>query len=245
MFRSIAFLLSIVGGAGYAFANPAPAQCDDLPDYQTIKKALTAAQQVNNGGLGMNMWATVVDRSGSVCAVTFSGPSWDAQWLTARIVSAQKAYTANALSLDGLALATANLYTAVQPGNSLFGLQESQPIQADLAYEGPSERWGQINDPFIGKRIGGLNVFGGGLPLYSVDGQLLGAIGVSGDTSCADHAIAWRIRHALSLDYVPGGVGPSNTDQISYEGPWKHPHCQDPEKEKSVANNLPATRKNP
>jgi len=39
-----------------------------------------------------------------------------------RVISAQKANTANAFSLPQLALSTANLYSAVQPGGSLFGL---------------------------------------------------------------------------------------------------------------------------
>jgi hypothetical protein len=43
-------------------------------------------------------------------------------------------------------------------------------------------------------RIGGINVFGGGLGLYSAGKRAVGGIGVSGDTSCADHNIAWRIR---------------------------------------------------
>lgn len=70
-----------------------------------------------------------------------------------------------------------------------------------------------------------------------------GGLGVSGDTSCADHAIAWRVRHALALDYVPAGVGPGSVDQIAYDGPWKHPHCQDPAKEDAVIQNLPAVSK--
>ena len=56
----------------------------------------------------------------------------------------------------------------------------------------------------VGGRIGGVNVFGGGLALYERRATLVGAIGVSGDTSCADHNIAWRTRNSLNLDYVPG-----------------------------------------
>ena len=33
--------------------------------------------------------------------------------------------------------------------------------------------------------------------LYNAKGQLVGAIGVSGDSSCADHNIAWRTRHTV------------------------------------------------
>src|SRR5207244_4209426 len=57
----------------------------------------------------------------------------------------------------------ANLYSAVQPGGSLFGLQESNPVDADVAYKGPSSNYGTAADPMIGAKIGGVNVFGGGL----------------------------------------------------------------------------------
>ena len=33
----------------------------------------------------------------------------------------------------------------------------------------------------VGGRIGGVNVFGGGLALYNANGKLLGGLGVSGD----------------------------------------------------------------
>jgi hypothetical protein len=112
-----------------------------------------------------------------------------------------------------------------------------------VAYKGPAAQWGQKNDPMVGKRMGGVNVFGGGLPLYDAKGTLLGAIGVSGDSSCADHAIAWRTRNGLKLDYVPGGVGPGGVDQISYSGGWSQPHCKDAAAEDKVVADLPATRK--
>lgn len=43
---------------------------------------------------------------------------------------------------------------------------------------------------------------------------IMGALGASGDTSCADHNIAWRVRHALKLDHVPGGVSAKKNDAI-------------------------------
>ena len=101
-----------------------------------------------------------------------------------------------------------------------------------MAYKGPASAYGAKNDPMIGERIGGINVFGGGLALYSPDGRLLGGIGVSGDTSCTDHIIAWKLRHALNLDNVPAGPdADSNTDNIIYtdgtiDG-FEHPRCFD------------------
>ena len=62
---------------------------------------------------------------GTVCAVAYTGAKVGDQWLGSRVISAQKANTANAFSLPGLALSTANLYSPTQPGGSLFGLQFS------------------------------------------------------------------------------------------------------------------------
>jgi len=84
----------------------------------------------------------------------------------------------------------------------------------------------------IGGKIGGVNVFGGGLPLYGPAGGLVGAIGVSGDSSCADHNIAWRTRQALGYDHVPAGVSANHDDNIVYDisngvsaSGWGHPTC--------------------
>ena len=59
-------------------------------------------------------------------------------------------------------------------------------------------------------------MFGGGLALYNSNGELVGALGVSGDTSCADHIIAWKVRDALGLDFVPAGVD-AGTDNIIHD----------------------------
>jgi uncharacterized protein GlcG (DUF336 family) len=242
-----AFLIS--GGVASATAatggaRGADAQCTGLPDHAFLKAALSAARESNNGGFNLDMWGTVVNRDGVVCAIAYTGKSGRGdQWPGSRIISAQKAYTANAFSLPKLALATANLYTAVQPGGSLFGLQHSNPVDTASAYKGPAVNFGQRNDPLVGARVGGINVFGGGLALYDQSGQLVGAIGVSGDTSCADHAIAWRTRNNLQLDFVPGGVGPGGVDQIAYSGPWGQPHCKDAGLEDDVVKSLPTTRK--
>ena len=48
-----------------------------------------------------------------------------------------------------------------------------------------------------------------GADLHNKQGKLVGALGVSGDTSCGDHNIAWKSRHALDLDYVPNGPQPA------------------------------------
>ena len=192
--------------------------CTRLPTWSELKAALTDARNAANGGLNLDMWGTIVSRDGIVCAVAFTGGNRGDQWPGSRVISAQKANTANAFSLPTLSLSTANLYTATQPGGSLFGLQLSNPVNTDAAYAGPASAFGTAGDPMVGRRIGGINVFGGGLALYNSAHQLLGAVGVSGDTSCADHNIAYRTRHTLELDYVPGGVaGGARKDNIIFD----------------------------
>lgn len=207
--------------------------CSELPNYTKFKKTLTEARKTKNGGLNLDMWGTIVDRSGRVCVVAFTGEKYDSQWLGSRVISAQKANTANAFSLKGLALSTANLYSAVQPGASLFGLQESNPVDTKVAYAGEASTFGTAKDPMTGKRIGGVNVFGGGLALYNAKGEIVGALGVSGDTSCADHNIAWKLRNALALDFIPAGVSADKNDQIIFDinsagksaSGFGHPDC--------------------
>lgn len=218
--------------------------CDDLPAHDVIKKALVEARKAANGGFNLEMWASIVDRSGIVCNVAFSGETEDAQWPGSRVISAQKANTANAFSLKGLALSTANLYAVTQPGGSLFGLQESNPVNTHVAYKGDAKDFGSKKDPMVGERIGGINVFGGGLALYNDKGEIVGALGVSGDSSCADHNIAWRLRAALKLDFVPAGVAPTKDDQIIFDiktgksqGGFGHVECLGTEK--AVAKTLP------
>src|SRR5207248_6129416 len=116
------------------------ADCTDLPSYADLKAALIAAQKQKNSGLGFNMWATVVNRDGYVCAVAFSGSNRGDQWPGSRIISAQKANTANAFSVPAFALSTANLYAATQNGGTLYGLQLSNPVETANAYAGPAEK---------------------------------------------------------------------------------------------------------
>ncbi|MDZ5459954.1 GlcG/HbpS family heme-binding protein [Azohydromonas lata] len=216
----------------------AHASCSALPGWGALKAALQGAVAAEGSGLDLQMWATLVDRDGVVCAVAFSGSDRGAQWPGSRVISAQKANTANAFSLDSLALSTANLYSAVQPGGSLFGLQESNPVDTSVAYGGEPAQYGTPSDPMTGKRIGGVNVFGGGLALYDSNRKVIGAVGLSGDTSCADHMMAWRVRNRLNLDNLAGVGGVSGDaqrpDNIIYDinpatdksaGGFGHPRC--------------------
>jgi uncharacterized protein GlcG (DUF336 family) len=252
-FRSLVAIAAAwcaVSGAVRANGDP----CAALPDHQILQTALEFARAQSNGGFNLDMWATIVNRDGAVCEVAFTGANRGSQWPGSRVISAQKANTANAFSLPGLALSTANLYAAVQPGGTLYGLQHSNPVDTNVAYKGPPPSFGQIDDPMIGHRIGGVNVFGGGLALYNAQGILLGGIGVSGDTSCADHNIAWRTRHQMNLDFVPAGVSQKGDDNINYQGlvpvpslanDFSHPICKigGVDGVSQISANLPAVQK--
>ena len=245
----------LMAGHSSAFAQGGQSACANLPSHADLQSALVSARTAANGGFDLDMWATVVNRDGVVCAVAFTGGNRGDQWPGSRVISAQKANTANAFSLPGLALSTANLYTAVQPGGSLFGLQESNPVRTDVAYGGSPTNYGRPNDPMVGERIGGVNVFGGGLALYNSSGVIVGAVGVSGDSSCADHNIAWRTRNQLNLDYVPAGVSgqalrpdnivyditpqPGQMPGVSASG-WGHPTCS--AAATAIAGALPTTK---
>ena len=166
----------------------------------------------SNGGLFTpnRMWSAVVDRTGVLCSVIVTGDAWPGS----RAIAIAKAGTANDFSNDALALSTANLYSPTQPGGSLYGLNNSNPFNPLFQPQGTG----------IGFVPGGIITFGGGVALYS-GGKVVGGLGVSGDTSCADHAIAYRMRRQAGLDGTP------NSDNIVYlmpgEAPngFKQPHC--------------------
>ncbi|MGB9149737.1 MAG: heme-binding protein [Burkholderiales bacterium] len=253
----ISVLALLIGSTGLVFTSTqalaqSDGHCGQVPNHVALQSALFTARNQANGGFNLDMWGTIVNRDGVVCAVAFTGTARGDQWPGSRVISAQKANTANAFSLPRLALSTANLYSATQPGGSLYGLQHSNPVETAVAYKGPSSNYGQFNDPMVGSKIGGVNVFGGGLALYNAAGKLVGAIGVSGDSSCADHNIGWRTRAALNYDNVPGGVSGDamRPDNIVYDisggvsaSGWGHPACS--VVATSVAGVLPTVRPNP
>jgi uncharacterized protein GlcG (DUF336 family) len=231
----LASVLMLEGVSRAAEPQPSPG-CGALPDHAkllaTLRQVVRQGKEVNTG-MGNQEWAALVNRDGVVCAVVFSGPDRSAEWPGSRAIAAEKANTANALSSSNFALSTANLYFPSQPGQSLFGLQATVPANQAALYAGTPEEFGQANDPLVGKPIGGIVVFGGGLALYDGHGKIVGGLGVSGDTACADHIVAWKIRHALGLDAVPLGVADNATDNMildiqngaSVSG-FGHPSCK-------------------
>jgi len=222
--------------AAFLAAATASAQnngCANLPDYPQLKRMLIAARTAENSGLNAQEWATVVDRDGVVCAVAFTGPDRTSQMGIGRISSAMRANTANAFGFDsgsfsngkgfppGLALSTANLFSSTQPGGFVAGLTENYPVNQSAAFAPPLERYGTSVDPLVGQRIGGFSAIGGGLALYGPGQVAVGGIGVSGDHSCTDHDVAWRVRSLLGLDHMAGMPGlsgdPARPDNIVYD----------------------------
>ncbi|PWB80709.1 MAG: hypothetical protein C3F08_03750 [Candidatus Methylomirabilota bacterium] len=240
----------VLGGIVMAAAPAMADTCKELDSQGLTHSALQATLQGvvpgnggsgPNGGLNFPMWLTLVDDSGKVCHVvnSLSGSQSALRdiWLGSRVISAQKANTANAFSTGLLALSSANLYAAVQPGGSLYGLQHSNPVDPTLAYEGDANKFGTAKDPLVKDRVGGINVFGGGLALYNGKKEKVGAIGVSGDTSCTDHVVAWKVRDQLASGAfhaanVPGGVSSGHNDALIQDissgvsaGGFGHPTC--------------------
>ena len=239
-------LLSVclISTSGTIFGhNKENSSCRNLPDWHQLTEALKSSVAKSagggekgplNGGLEVPMWATLVDEFGHVCAVTYSGPNNRAQWPASRIISMQKAYTANSLTISGFPgiWSTAQLFYPTQPGQFLWGLEQSNPVNPNVVYREPTERWGSKNDPALRGIPGGNNRFGGGLAIWK-DKKVAGGIGVSGDTSCADHNIALRVRDYLvenaGLDNNPNGKYADNIiydikNGVSASG-FGHPTC--------------------
>jgi uncharacterized protein GlcG (DUF336 family) len=220
-------VLAIVFGLNVAHLSLAGESDDDpgarcmLPQgtVSLVEKQLNNVVNLNDGNGGIfkpnRMWAAIVDREGHLCSVTKTGDAWPGS----RAIAIAKAYTANGFSNDALALSTANLYGATQPGGSLYGLNSSNPFNPRFLEQGSG----------IGHTVGGVITFGGGVALYA-GGRVIGGLGVSGDSACADHAIAYRMRKLAGLGTVPKGQGPNNTDNIIYAASsspmgFEHPHC--------------------
>jgi uncharacterized protein GlcG (DUF336 family) len=229
----IASLLGITAfSSSQAQSKP---DCPELPDAGRLKSVVQDVVKqgaAKNGGMGNQEWAAIVNRDGVVCAIVFSGTTRADQWPGSRVISAEKANTANGLSGRDYALSTANIYAASQPGQSLYSLATSAPPNPNAVFGAPAS-FGTPNDPMVGKAIGGIIVFAGGLPLYAHDGKLVGGLGLSGDTSCTDHVIAWKVRHELHLDAVPMGPTPEHNDNMildwqngASQSGFGHPSCK-------------------
>ncbi len=79
-------------------------------------------------------------------------------------------------------------------GRLFFGIDGANPFNP--AFQAPGTG--------IDRTPGGASFIGGGVALYR-GGKVIGGLGVSGDSSCADHAIAFRMRKLAGYDGIPGG----------------------------------------
>jgi len=207
---------------GEPHAGAGTGACRDLPSKAALQKLVRAAPNEGEaGGLysGKMEWAAVVDRQGAVCAVAVSTEEPASAWPGSQAIAKAKAYTANADSTDVSALSTARLYTLTQPGHSLWGVGEPNPFREDCVVPPAAA------DTTNGKVCGGSIAFGGGVPLFKGKTRV-GGLGVSGDTACADHEIAKRMRHLAGLDPEQGAF----VDDIVYASadgpsPYAHPLC--------------------
>lgn len=125
----------------------------------TLKTALPLiyAAEKKAEAIGVPMVITVLDAGGAMIAQH----RMDDALLASVEISANKAYTAVALKMP-----TSDLAKLAQPGQPLFGIQNSSKVV----------------------------IFGGGIPIVS-DGKIIGAIGVSGgsvdqDVECAKAGLA-------------------------------------------------------
>jgi uncharacterized protein GlcG (DUF336 family) len=217
-------LLCLIGsGGGYAGSPGGNANCQGLPTEDQLRQWLIQAPGVggNAGGLfaGARMWGAVVNRDGEVCSYVTSTTDPTQVWPGSQAIAKSKAYTANAFSLDILPLSTARLYTFTQPGHSLWSLGQGNPFNPDDLAP-PSGNSGGKN-----QIAGGQIFFGGGVPLYRA-GKIVGALGISGDTSCADHEIAKRVRTLAGMN-PPGGPASDDITYSAADGPsvFTHPLC--------------------
>jgi len=196
--------------------------CKDLPSAGDLKRLLKEAAGAGEaGGLdgGRSEWASVVDRSGRICATAVSTDDVTAAWPGSQAVAKAKAYTANAFSSDMVPLSTARLYTLAQPGHSLFGAATANAFNP-ACLQTPQDR---DKGP---KLCGGTIVFGGGVPLYKGKTRI-GGLGASGDTACTDHEIAKRMRDKAGLN-PPGGAFADDIWFTKTDGPsvFAHPLCK-------------------
>lgn len=226
-------------GASTLFSTSAVADlCNDVSRADFRAAVEQAYTETNQFGFGLPMWATLMNQVGTVCHVysVKGGNSPQANggynasqhaWLGSRVISAQKANTANAFSLNNLAISTGAITAATYEGGSLYGLQASNPVDATKAYAGNHNRFGTSRDPLRGKKIGGINYFGGGFAAYDDNGYKVGGIGVSGDTSCRDMAMSYRLRIALGLNNQPNddGVVLVDTNFDDLTGLFQQPAC--------------------
>jgi len=157
-----------------------------LDNAEKESKRVNSLLRVNASGQAQScrMHIVVVDRGGRIVGQRSMADAWVGSIYIAR----SKAYTANAFSSNENALTTRTLGALTQPGGPLWNIGNSN-------------------------RQDGLIEFPGGVPLYK-GGELVGAIGVSGDGVEQDEDVAeagtkgFEAPNAIRVDTVTGGKVP-------------------------------------
>ncbi len=229
--------------------------CAGLPSFSELRTALISARQQANGGFNLDMWGTIVNRDGVVCAVAFTGNDRGDQWPGSRVISAQKANTANAFSLPNLVLSTANLYSASAARRKpLWPATQQSCRHLCCLWRRSKSIWPaeRSDDGRSYRRRERVRWRTGALRFQSHP-----AWGPGGERRffVRRHNIAWRTRHSLQLDYLPGGVSgdPTRPDNIVYDiatlpgqpagvsaNGWGHPACSSTAT--SISTTLPVKR---
>ena len=143
---------------------PRSAGCADVPTSADLEKLLKSAPAQNGDAGGLNhgkaMWGAIVDRDGRLCALSASTDDKPATWPGSRAIAIAKASTSNAFSSDVAPMSTARLYTLNQPGHSLWGAANGNPLNPLCLGAADDVTTG------IGQVCGGTIAFGGGLALF-------------------------------------------------------------------------------
>ena len=163
------------------------------------------------------MWAAVVARDGVLCAIARSGNGVGDQWPASRGIAMAKAFTANGLSPAEIRPLHRQSVGGLAARRLPLWRDHRRPARPDCAVcRAAAKPMARRPIPRSAMPWAAPSCSAAGCALYS-GGGMQGALGASGDTSCADHNVAWRVRHALNLDKVPGGPSAKHNDAIIYD----------------------------
>ena len=148
---------------------------------------VVGATAAESSGLNNQMWGTIVDRDGVVCAVAFTGTS-RAQWPGIRVIFRPKGEHRERVQPRCSSSRSGGSgqpnWSGAFNGQPLFrGSARRQPVWIAIQQSRRCRRCvrrtflahGTATDPLIGSKVGGVNVFGGGLGLYAAGKKIVGA----------------------------------------------------------------------
>ena len=120
-------LLTLVTSAsGFAIDGT---DCSELPDHAALGSALAAARGEANGGFDLDMWGTIVNRDGVVCAVAFTGGTAGTSGPAAASSRPRRPTPRTPSACPASRSRRPTSTPPSQPGGSLYGLQHSNPVE--------------------------------------------------------------------------------------------------------------------